>query len=85
VFYYAGFLWAVSAWLIADARRLGIDLPLDIGWFVYLACPLLLPYHVFKTRGVRGFIILAGFVGVFVATYLIGLVVFLFLVATRSG
>src|SRR5438128_9503866 len=59
--YSTGVFWAIAAWIIADARRLGVAVPFDIGWFAFFAWPLVLPYHVFKTRGLKGFVTLSGF------------------------
>lgn len=82
--YYIAAFWAIAAWIIADARRLRVNVPFDIGWFVFLAWPVALPYHLFKTRGVRGFLTLAGLLGLFLATYVVGLAVFFVIVSLRS-
>lgn len=79
--YTVGVFWAIAAWIIADARRLGVALPFDIGWFAFFAWPLVLPYHVFKTRGLKGFVTLGGLLAMFLATYLVGLVAYLIFVA----
>lgn len=33
--YTIGVFWAIAAWIIADARRLGVALPFAIGWFAF--------------------------------------------------
>lgn len=83
--YYLGIFWAIAAWTIADARRLSVSLPFDMGWFLLLAWPVALPYHAFKTRGARGLVTLAGFLAMFVATYVLGVLVFYVVVAVRRG
>ena len=83
--YYAGAFWAIAAWIIADARRLSVPLPFDMGWLTFFAWPVVLPYHVFRTRGVKGFLTLAGFVGLFLSTYLVGVIVFYMILATRGA
>jgi hypothetical protein len=75
--FYVGFGFAAALWMHADSRRLAIREDIDQGWFVYLAWPVLLPYHLFKTRGKRGAVTLLGLVGLYVATYLASLLVFL--------
>jgi hypothetical protein len=40
-----------------------------------------LPYHLFKTRGWRGAVTLAGLIALFLATYAVGLLAF---IALRS-
>ena len=83
--YSVGVFWAIAAWIIADARRLGVALPFDIGWFAFFAWPLVLPYHVFKTRGLKGFVTLGALLAMFLATYLFGLVAYLIFVAIHVG
>jgi hypothetical protein len=73
---YGGFGVAVAWWIHADARRLGKREIVDQGWFTYIAWPLVLPYHLFKTRGSRGAVTLVGLVGLYLVTYAIGLVVY---------
>jgi hypothetical protein len=79
---YVGFGFAVAYWIHADSRRFGVREGLDQGWFTYAAWPVVLPYHLFKTRGVRGAFTLAGLIALFAATYLASLLVFL---AARTG
>ena len=43
-------------WLREDSRRLGITWVIDLGMFLLMAWPVILPYHLFKTRGLKGFI-----------------------------
>ncbi|MGE3468227.1 MAG: hypothetical protein AB7J13_15015 [Pyrinomonadaceae bacterium] len=50
------FLWIVWWWLMSDSLRHGVRWPLDLGMFIYIAWPLLVPYHLFSTRGWAGFI-----------------------------
>src|SRR5688572_16633793 len=63
--YTAAFLCGVVWWLQADARRYKVEqvycpgLLVGVGWIV------MIPYHLFKTRGIRGFIPLLALVGSF--------------------
>ncbi len=50
------FVWLIWWWLREDSRRRGVTWMLDLGLFLMIAWPLLLPYHLFKTRGWAGFI-----------------------------
>ena len=81
---YVGFGLCGAYWLHADNRRLGIPEVIDQGWFAYLAWPVMLPYHLFKTRGSRGGWVLVGLVGLFAATYLLSLLVF-FAISRGAG
>lgn len=49
----ASILWW---WLTEDSRKTGDTWPMDLGYFIYIAWPVLIPYHLFKTRGFSGFI-----------------------------
>src|SRR5262245_53991668 len=69
-----GFQWALAWWVIDDCRRREISTSVDHGGFVFFAWPLVLPFHLFKTRGVRGCVLLpAAVVGLFVVTYLVAI------------
>jgi hypothetical protein len=81
---YVGAAWTMSYWIHSDYLRLGVREPLDLGWFVFLTWPLALPYHLIKTRGLRGLFILAGFTALFLGTYLVGALIF-FLAKPNSG
>src|ERR687896_328477 len=51
-----GFLWLICWWLESDSRRVGTKWPMDLGMFLYVAWIFIVPYHLFKTRGLRAFI-----------------------------
>jgi hypothetical protein len=82
---YLGAALVVAYWILADSRRLGLGGSVDQGWFVFAAWPLALPYHLFKTRGIKGAVTLFGLVGLFVLTYGVSLVVFFVIRAVRFG
>lgn len=45
---------AVAAWLAADARRTRTILAQDTGLFFYVTWPLTIPWYALRTRGRRG-------------------------------
>jgi hypothetical protein len=45
---------AVCAWLQKDARGTGVSSVHDLGFFLFLAWPFLIPWYAFKTRGRSG-------------------------------
>ncbi len=55
----------VWAWFAAYSARHGIRWPLDLGCFLAIAWPFLLPYYVLRTEGRRGW----GRIGLFCFTY----------------
>jgi hypothetical protein len=50
------FVWLVWWWLRDDSRRRGITWALDLGMLLFAAWIVVLPYHLFKTRGLKAFI-----------------------------
>lgn len=77
--YFLGVQWAIAWWVVVDSRRHGLGTSIDHGWFVFFAWPVALPYHLIKTRRIRGCLVLAGMIALFVASYLLAVVVFLIL------
>ena len=73
--YALGFLWLVGWWLKEDSKRYGVKWVYDMGFFLYLAWVFIVPYYLFKTRGLRAFITILSVVGIFSGTYLVGVIV----------
>jgi hypothetical protein len=71
--------WAISWWVLIDCRDRGIATSIDHGFFAFWAWPILLPYHLIQTRGIRGFALLAALIGVYLATYLLALPIYFLL------
>jgi hypothetical protein len=53
----------VAAWVMADARKRGRKVCYDFDSFVYFAWPVVVPVYLFQTRGVRAFLTLLCFAG----------------------
>jgi hypothetical protein len=66
----------IGYWLEKDSKRYGVKWMLDMGFFLYLAWPVIIPYHLFKTRGIKAFLTILAFIGIYIGTYLIGLLVY---------
>ena len=77
--YRGAFLCAAIWWLRSDAHRSSVKplycqgVMMGIGWFV------LIPYHLLKTRGAKGFLPLLLLAGSFVAAQVAAAVVFVVL------
>ncbi|HEV3469931.1 MAG TPA: hypothetical protein VG148_11465 [Pyrinomonadaceae bacterium] len=74
--YAVGFLWVVGWWLRRDGRRRGVRWVLDMGMFLYLAWPFIMPYHLLKTRGAKGLLLILAFAGVYVGGLALGVVLY---------
>src|SRR5204862_7013966 len=79
-----GILWAVGWWLRTDSRRRGVLSVYDLGFLLYLAWPIVMPYYLIKTRGAKGLLVILGFVVVYVGAAIMGLVFSVLLITIRS-
>src|ERR671916_777770 len=61
-----GFVWVVGWWLRNDSRERGVGWVLDMGLFLYIAWPLIMPYYLIKTRGAKGLLAILTFVAAYV-------------------
>ena len=70
LFVSGGPLLAVILWLQQDARRTGVGSVHDLGYFLLLAWPVVIPWYAFKTRGRSGWRLTTGLFGLIGAAYL---------------
>jgi len=64
------FLWLISWWLRADSRHRGISWPLDMGMFLYVGWIFLIPYYLFRTRGMPALFDILSLIGAMIAGWL---------------
>jgi hypothetical protein len=65
-----GPLLGVVMWLQGDARRTRVGSVLDLGYFLLLAWPVVIPWYAFKTRGRSGWRLVATLFGLICAPYI---------------
>lgn len=70
--YPLGYLWIVGWWLRGDSRKHGIAWLYDMGMFLNLAWPFVMPYYLLKTRGARGLLVLVIVASLFLAAFGLG-------------
>ena len=75
LFVSGGPLLAVILWLQKDARRTGVGSVQDLGYFLLLAWPVVIPWYAFKTRGRSGWRLTTGLFGLIGAAYVTWLLV----------
>jgi hypothetical protein len=64
--------WIICWWLIEDSKRTGTRWPLDLGYFLLAAWFLILPYHLFRTRGTKKALIgILAYTGVILVGWLL--------------
>jgi len=81
--YLVGMLWAIGWWLRTDSRRRGVLSVYDLGFFLYLAWPIVMPYYLVKTRGAKGLLVILGFVTAYVGATLLGILLSVAVMAIR--
>ena len=67
----------VAAWVQADSRKLRQRHCYDFDSFVFFAWPIIVPVYLFRTRGVRAFLTLLWFAGIWLVAMLAAAVVML--------
>ena len=77
--YPLGFLWVVGWWLRQDSRGRGVGWVFDMGLFLYVAWPVVMPYYLLKTRGAKGLLAILAFAGANVGGLLAGAVFYILL------
>jgi hypothetical protein len=70
--HFVGIVWILGWWLRQDLAKHKVGWPLDLGMFLQIAWPAVVPYYLFRTRGVRAFIIIAIFVAMYFTPLVIG-------------
>jgi hypothetical protein len=74
------FIWSIlfavviALWTSNDAKEKKLYEPFEYSYFVFLFWPLVLPYHLAKTRGTDGVIMFMGVVFLYMLPFLSGLV-----------
>ena len=72
--HWAAQLWIVGWWLRTDSRKRGVVWVYDLGLFLCIAWPLVMPYYLVKTRGARGLLVILGFIGAYVGAAILGII-----------
>jgi hypothetical protein len=74
-----GLLWAVGWWLRRDSMKRGVIWVFDMGLFLYIAWPFLMPYYLLKTRGAKGLLVILAFSGIYVGALIAGALLYILL------
>jgi hypothetical protein len=71
-----GFLWIFGWWLQKDSHKRGVSLTFDLGFFLSIAWPIILPCYLLKTRSAKALLTILAFVGVYLVAAIIGVAVY---------
>src|SRR3981081_4614508 len=77
---WVGLLWVMGWWLRTDSRKRAVDSVYDLGFFLYIAWPVVMPYYLVKTRGAKGLLFILAFVAAYFGAAIIGMVLSVFIV-----
>jgi hypothetical protein len=69
-------IWLMGWWLQQDSREHRFKWVYDMGFFLYIAWPVILPYYLFKTRGLKALLTILIFLAVYFGTYIMGVVIY---------
>jgi hypothetical protein len=67
-----GFLWILGWRLRRDSRLRCIPCIYDMGMFLYILWPFIMPYYLLKSRGARGLIGILGFAAAYSGALIVG-------------
>jgi hypothetical protein len=70
-----GLLWIIGWWLRTDSRKRRVASIYDMGLFLFIAWPLVLPYYLVKTRGAKGLVAVVAFLGAYMGAAIVGSIV----------
>jgi hypothetical protein len=79
-----GLLWIMGWWLLTDSRKRRIAWVYDMGLFLYIAWPFIMPYYLLKTRGANGLLLILAFIAVYIGSLVAGMGLYL-LLAPSTG
>lgn len=82
--HWAAQLWIIGWWLRTDGRKRGVVWVYDMGFFLCIAWPLVMPYYLLKTRGAKGLLVILGFSGAYVGAAIIGIILSVTIAAIRG-
>ena len=75
-----GLLWRTEFdlvlvwWVYVDRRRRGFSVPFEFEAFVFFAWPIVVPYYLVRTRGLRGLVLVAGVYTLAILPLVVGIV-----------
>ena len=73
--YAVALLWIIGWWLRRDSQKHGVPWLYDMGFFLVVAWPFIIPYYLVKSRGAKGLLVILGFVGAYVGALIIGITI----------
>ena len=66
--------WSIGWWIQKDSRTRRISSPNDLGFFLSIAWPIVLFYHLFRTRRLKALLLIASYLAIFLTAAFAGVV-----------
>ena len=73
--HWAAQLWIIGWWLRTDSRKRRVASVYDMGLFLCIAWPIVMPYYLVKTRGAKGLLVILGFIAAYFGAAIAGIIV----------
>jgi len=73
--HWAAQLWIIGWWLRSDSRRRNVAWVYDMGFFLCIAWPIVMPYYLLKTRGAKGLLVILGFIAAYFTAAIAGVAI----------
>jgi hypothetical protein len=70
--------------LRTDSRKRAVAAVYDLGFFLYIAWPVVMPYYLVKTRGAKGLLLILSFIAAYVGSAILGVVLSVLVITLRS-
>jgi hypothetical protein len=72
-----GTLSIMCWWLLEDSRKRGVAWVYDMGLFLSIVWIIIMPYHLLKSRGAKGLLVILGFLAAYVGARIAGIVMYM--------
>jgi hypothetical protein len=82
--HWAAQLWIIGWWLRTDSRKHGVVWVYDLGLFLCIAWPLVVPYYLVKTRGAKGLLVILAVIGAYVGATIAGITISVMVAVLRG-
>ena len=77
--YFIAFTWVLGWWLKKDNQKYKEKWIYELGILIYAVWMIVIPIYLFKTRGLKAFLTIFAFIGLYLGTFIIGMIASIFI------
>ena len=77
--YFIAFTWVLRWWLKEDNQKYKEKWIYELGILIYAVWMIVIPIYLFKTRGLKAFLTIFAFIGLYLGTFIIGMIASIFI------